>query len=73
MTAWPSETTTPLTMGLSFGKIWEKFLGKKEMRILMVGLDAAGAFARDAVSLGLVGLHPEYLRSHGPCRPPSSR
>ena len=33
-------------MGLSFGKIWEKFLGKKEMRILMVGLDAAGASAR---------------------------
>ena len=60
-------------MGLSFGKIWERFMGKKEMRILMVGLDAAGACARDAVSLGLVGLCPEYLRSRGPCRPPSFR
>ena len=25
-----------------FTKIWQRFLGKKEMRILMVGLDAAG-------------------------------
>ena len=25
-----------------FSKIWQRFLGKKEMRILMVGLDAAG-------------------------------
>ena len=29
-------------MGTSFGKIWARFFGKKEMRILMVGLDAAG-------------------------------
>jgi GTPase SAR1 family protein len=31
-------------MGLSFSRIWERLLGfgKKEMRILMVGLDAAG-------------------------------
>ena len=29
-------------MGLSFSKIWGRFFGKKEMRILMVGLDAAG-------------------------------
>eukprot|EP00931_Biecheleriopsis_adriatica_P025243 TRINITY_DN1554_c0_g1_i2.p1 TRINITY_DN1554_c0_g1~~TRINITY_DN1554_c0_g1_i2.p1 ORF type:complete len:208 (-),score=37.93 TRINITY_DN1554_c0_g1_i2:104-652(-) len=29
-------------MGLAFTKIWERMLGKKEMRILMVGLDAAG-------------------------------
>ncbi|KAK3329423.1 ADP-ribosylation factor [Apodospora peruviana] len=29
-------------MGLSFSKIFAAFLGKKEMRILMVGLDAAG-------------------------------
>ena len=29
-------------MGTSFGKIWSRFFGKKEMRILMVGLDAAG-------------------------------
>ena len=29
-------------MGLSFSRIWERFAGKQEMRILMVGLDAAG-------------------------------
>ena len=29
-------------MGLMFSRIWEQMLGKKEMRILMVGLDAAG-------------------------------
>merc|ERR1712070_832847 len=30
------------TMGLHFSRIWETWVGKKEMRILMVGLDAAG-------------------------------
>jgi len=29
-------------MGLSFGKIFSRLCAKKEMRILMVGLDAAG-------------------------------
>ncbi|KYQ88486.1 ADP-ribosylation factor [Tieghemostelium lacteum] len=29
-------------MGLAFGKIFSRFFGKKDMRILMVGLDAAG-------------------------------
>ena len=29
-------------MGLSLSKLWQKIFGKKEMRILMVGLDAAG-------------------------------
>ena len=29
-------------MGLHFSRIWEQMFGKKEMRILMVGLDAAG-------------------------------
>jgi small GTP-binding protein len=29
-------------MGLFFSKLWSKILGKKEVRILMVGLDAAG-------------------------------
>merc|ERR1712100_476400 len=28
--------------GLLMSKVWERMLGKKEMRILMVGLDAAG-------------------------------
>mmetsp|Transcript_6947 Transcript_6947/g.22351 ORF Transcript_6947/g.22351 Transcript_6947/m.22351 type:complete len:182 (-) Transcript_6947:276-821(-) len=29
-------------MGLAFTKIWQRLIGKTEMRILMVGLDAAG-------------------------------
>ena len=29
-------------MGLTISKLFDRFLGKKEMRILMVGLDAAG-------------------------------
>ena len=29
-------------MGLSFGKLFGKLFGKKDVRILMVGLDAAG-------------------------------
>jgi len=29
-------------MGLAFSKFWSRMFGKKEMRILMVGLDAAG-------------------------------
>ena len=31
-------------MGLSFAKLWDRFFGKQEMRILMVGLDAAGPY-----------------------------
>jgi len=29
-------------MGAAFSKLWSRMFGKKEMRILMVGLDAAG-------------------------------
>lgn len=29
-------------MGLAFSRVWQRLFGKKEMRILMVGLDAAG-------------------------------
>jgi len=29
-------------MGLAFTKLWQRLVGKTEMRILMVGLDAAG-------------------------------
>jgi ADP-ribosylation factor protein 1 len=29
-------------MGLTFSNLFDRFMGKKEMRILMVGLDAAG-------------------------------
>merc|ERR1712203_60692 len=32
----------PQKMGLAFTKLWQRIVGKKEMRILMVGLDAAG-------------------------------
>lgn len=32
----------PSTMGVTFTKLWQRLTGKKEMRILMVGLDAAG-------------------------------
>merc|ERR1712178_647173 len=31
-----------VTMGNMFAKVWERMTGKKEMRILMLGLDAAG-------------------------------
>jgi len=31
-----------LEMGMIFSRLWERLFGKKEMRILMVGLDAAG-------------------------------
>lgn len=33
-------------MGLQFSRVWERMFGKKEMRILMVGLDAAGKVRR---------------------------
>merc|ERR1712072_622702 len=32
----------PAAMGLLMSKVWERMVGKQEMRILMVGLDAAG-------------------------------
>ncbi len=42
---WSCFLFTPLfvaAMGLSFSKFWDRMFGKTEMRILMVGLDAAG-------------------------------
>lgn len=33
---------TTANMGLTFSKLFDRLWGKKEMRILMVGLDAAG-------------------------------
>eukprot|EP00518_Triparma_eleuthera_P006726 CAMPEP_0182487554 /NCGR_PEP_ID=MMETSP1319-20130603/47963_1 /TAXON_ID=172717 /ORGANISM="Bolidomonas pacifica, Strain RCC208" /LENGTH=237 /DNA_ID=CAMNT_0024689679 /DNA_START=465 /DNA_END=1179 /DNA_ORIENTATION=- len=38
----PPNTYTQNTMGLALSRVWERMFGKKEMRILMVGLDAAG-------------------------------
>merc|ERR1711965_168222 len=35
-------TCKAAAMGLLMSKVWERMLGKKGMRILMVGLDAAG-------------------------------
>merc|ERR1712056_88874 len=35
-------TGTSAAMGLAFTKLFAKLMGKQEMRILMVGLDAAG-------------------------------
>merc|ERR1711988_815542 len=34
--------TETSVMGLAFGKLFSKLFGKKDVRILMVGLDAAG-------------------------------
>jgi ADP-ribosylation factor protein 1 len=31
-------------MGLTFSSLFQQLFGKKQMRILMVGLDAAGEF-----------------------------
>ena len=33
---------TAAKMGMTFSKLFDRLWGKKEMRILMVGLDAAG-------------------------------
>merc|ERR1712032_1768898 len=33
---------TSFTMGNIFGSLWQRLVGKTDMRILMVGLDAAG-------------------------------
>merc|ERR1711934_886106 len=37
-----TRTKQPTTMGLTFSKMFGKLFGKKDVRILMVGLDAAG-------------------------------
>jgi len=37
-----SGSTVKRKMGLSFAKLFSRLFAKKEMRILMVGLDAAG-------------------------------
>merc|ERR1712233_116092 len=37
-----SDFFSTATMGLTFSRLFERMFGKKEMRILMVGLDAAG-------------------------------
>ena len=37
-------------MGLNFSRVWERLFGNKEMRILMVGLDAAGKVRKNLLS-----------------------
>jgi ADP-ribosylation factor protein 1 len=41
-TSYPTHLKSPATMGLSVSRLLSGLFGKKEMRILMVGLDAAG-------------------------------
>lgn len=41
-TSHPRASPQKINMGLTFSKLFDKLWGKKEMRILMVGLDAAG-------------------------------
>ena len=43
-------------MGLQFSRIWERMFGKKEMRILMVGLDAAGKVSKKKLEWDLLCL-----------------
>lgn len=38
----PWSSRRNVNMGLTFSRLFDKLWGKKEMRILMVGLDAAG-------------------------------
>merc|ERR1712066_376918 len=37
-----SSVPATAAMGFAFSKIWQRMIGKQDMRILMVGLDAAG-------------------------------
>lgn len=41
-------------MGLHFSRIWERMFGKREMRILMVGLDAAGKVRHYSMCMNII-------------------
>ena len=65
-------------MGLAFSKIFDKLWGKKEMRILMVGLDAAGKttilyklkLGEIVTTIPTIGMPPYLLRdSESPASP----
>ena len=43
-------------MGHQFSRIWELMFGKKEMRLLMVGLDAAGKVSKKKLEWDLLCL-----------------
>lgn len=59
-------------MGLTFSKLFDKLWGKKEMRILMVGLDAAGKttilyklkLGEIVTTIPTIGMAPSLLYIH---------
>lgn len=56
-------------MGLTFSRLFDRLWGKKEMRILMVGLDAAG---KTTILYKLkLGEIVTTIPTIGPCRRPS--
>jgi ADP-ribosylation factor protein 1 len=62
-------------MGLTFSKLFDKLWGKKEMRILMVGLDAAGKttilyklkLGEIVTTIPTIGMHKQYPTSMTYC------
>ena len=64
-------------MGITFSRLFDRLWGRKEMRILMVGLDAAGKTTiLYKLKLGeIVTTIPTIGQSALPCRPvrPSTR
>lgn len=64
-------------MGLAFSKIFDKLWGKKEMRILMVGLDAAGKttilyklkLGEIVTTIPTIGTHAQQLPPQSSRRP----
>lgn len=62
-------------MGLSFGKLFSRLFAKKEMRILMVGLDAAGKttilyklklgeIVTTIPTIGTLSMNSDFFSSH---------
>ena len=54
-------------MGLHFSRIWECMFGKKDMRILMVGLDAAGKVSDDTSIVFVMFLSIILIEINGSC------
>lgn len=65
-------------MGLTFSKLFDRLWGKKEMRILMVGLDAAGKttilyklklgeIVTTIPTIGALALNPSQFRRDDVC------